>query len=548
MKKLITILAALVLTTAADLHANSIENIRISVLLHKDGSATVNEIWDVDTDEGTEWYLVRNNLGDIEISGLSVRDGALEYVNVGEWDVDWSRKKKEGKCGINYTSSGLELCWGMGEYGRHSYDVSYRMSNAVKSLNDYDILHLQLVSPGLSSTPEHVEVSIKAEEVQLDTTNTRVWGFGFEGRSGFADGGVFYESSGRFRSNSSVITLLRFEKGIFASSSVRDMSFEEVAAMASEGAYFDDEDDLSFGDILLFFTIFFAAPILLIIFIVNYTKRKTRKKILGVSKIEDLGWGRDIAFDGDLVKSEYVLQRLGESKQSNALASAMILRMIYKGAINVVKESEKKVELAFNDDKTAELDTNSEKLYQMMKKASGGDQILQNREFSRWSEKHTKEVHNWVKGYKADGGSTMRSEGLLKGRTFTESGKREAVKLMSMRNFLKDFTMLDVRGASEASLWQEYLVFASLFGIADKVAEQLKDIDPQMFEEAFGQDYPTMRRVIVLNNSLSNSITNASVSHQINTSSGGASGGFGGRTSFGGGGGFSGGGFGGGAR
>ena len=97
-------------------------------------------------------------------------------------------------------------------------------------------------------------------------------------------------------------------------------------------------------------------------------------------------------------------------------------------------------------------------------------------------------------------------------------------------------------------MWKEYLVFGALFGIADKVAEQLKEIDPQMFEETFGQDYNTMRRIIIANNTLSNSITNASMTQQINTSASGASGGFGGRSSIGGGRGFSGGGFGGGAR
>ena len=33
----------------------------------------------------------------------------------------------------------------------------------------------------------------------------------------------------------------------------------------------------------------------------------------------------------------------------------------------------------------------------------------------------------------------------------------------------------------EVHLWQDYLVFATLFGIADKVAKELKDIDPIAF-------------------------------------------------------------------
>lgn len=548
MKKYILLLAALVLTSAAKLYANNIHDINISVVLHKDGSASITERWEVDADEGTEWYLVRNNLGDIVISEFKVSDNGVALSDDGRWDIDRSRSQKKGKYGINPTSEGVELCWGIGDYGEHVYVASYKMSNVVKSLTDYDMLHLQLVSPGLSSRPEHVKVAIQAEAQQLDTTNTRAWGFGYIGSVDFGENAIIFESSERFKSNSSVIALLRFEKGLFESSSIQDRSFNEVAAIASEGAEFREEDDTSFGSILAMMLLFIVAPIAFIIIVAKWSKVNTRKKILGVSKLQDLGWGREVPFEGDLIKSEYVLKRLSESKQSNALASALILRMIYKGAINVIKDGDKKIELAFNDANAKDLGPSSERLYDMMKRASGGDQILQSREFSRWSEKHSSELHSWVKSYQSTGGSLMRSEGYMQGKNFTDSGKNEAVKLMSFRNFLKDFTMLDIREADEAVVWKEYLVFASLFGIADKVAEQLKDINPKTFEEAFGEDYTTMRRVIILNNNLSSSITNASVSHQINTSSKGASGGFGGGASFGGGGGFSGGGFGGGAR
>ena len=55
--------------------------------------------------DGTEWYLVRYNLGDIRIEDFSVSDETgLLYENTEKWDVDWSLKQKTGKCGI--TASG----------------------------------------------------------------------------------------------------------------------------------------------------------------------------------------------------------------------------------------------------------------------------------------------------------------------------------------------------------------------------------------------------------------------------------------------------------
>lgn len=547
MKRLILILAALVLTTAADVRANSIRDIQISVTLHKDGSASIVERWDVHADDGTEWYLLRDNLGDISISEFSVSDNGTRLSDDGRWDVDRSRSEKAGRYGINPVSNGVELCWGIGEYGDHIYEARYRMSNAVKSLLDYDMLHLQLVSPGLSSRPEHVRVSIKAEGQQLDTTNTRAWGFGYEGTVALENSEIVFESGEKFKANSSVIALLRFEKGIFSSGSAQNRHFDDVAAEASENANFSEEDP-SLGGVFGTLLLVFGVPVLLAIFINRWSARNKRKKILGVTRTDDLGWGREVPFGGDLVESDYVLKYLGENKLSNALASALILRMIYNGVIIVSKEDGDKVELSFNDSKAESMSAVSIMLYNMMKSASGSDNILQSKEFSRWSSSHTKEVDQWVKLCASEAGSKMASDGYIKGKEYSASGKNEAVKLISFRNFLKDFTLIEVRSTKEAALWKEYLVFGALFGIADKVAEQLKDVDPQMFEETFGEDYGTMHRVILLNNSLSNSITNAHTSHQINTSSKGASGGYGGRSSFGGGGGFSGGGFGGGAR
>ena len=52
----------------------AINNIGIDVVLNRDGSADITEVWDVNVASGTEWYLTRNNLGDIDILNLAVRD------------------------------------------------------------------------------------------------------------------------------------------------------------------------------------------------------------------------------------------------------------------------------------------------------------------------------------------------------------------------------------------------------------------------------------------------------------------------------------------
>ena len=144
-----------------------------------------------------------------------------------------------------------------------------------------------------------------------------------------------------------------------------------------------------------------------------------------------------------------------------------------------------------------------------------------------------------------EGGDELVKLGYMtRGGKFNDDARAQARNLLGLKKFLKDFTLIDERGSAEVGLWNDYLVFGSLFGIADKVAGELHDINPQVFEQTVYQDMMTTRSIILLTRNLGYAITNASAAQQAKA----ASAGMGGHTSFGGGGGFSGGGFGGGAR
>ena len=58
-RTLLSIAAALLGAVAMSAYSPEIRDIDISLTLHKDGSASVVERWDVCAADGTEWYLVR---------------------------------------------------------------------------------------------------------------------------------------------------------------------------------------------------------------------------------------------------------------------------------------------------------------------------------------------------------------------------------------------------------------------------------------------------------------------------------------------------------
>ncbi len=525
---------------------SSVNGVSVSAVLHQDGSASVTEVWDVEIYEGTEWYLVRRNLGDMEISGLSVSEDGKGFENIGQWNVNRSIEAKAFRCGVVSKGDGCELCWGLGFYGKHLFTVSYRMSNVVKSLNDYDALHLQFVSPGIRPRPQRVKVTVSAEGQPFDDANAAIWAFGFDGTVNFAEGRIEALTSAPFNSDEySVILLARFNKGIFNSGSVRDVDFAELQATAFKGSayqeYLDSQED-DFSPWIGFSIFGFCTAFM--VWLGCTIVRKRNLRIFGVKSLKEIGLFRDIPFRGNLLEANSVLVQGRAAGSGGGIAGAMILRLLQNQYITVVKNGRKKVDIVLDGPaSTDSLKGAMNGLYRLLESAAGADRVLQEKEFPRWASRHAKEIQSWLDSVKSEGSHNLREDGYTEGSRFLPSGQEQARGLIGLRNFLKEATLINERKSAEVVLWQDYLVYAALFGIADKVAEEFKEINPKAFEEVVGYDYPTFHRVIFLSNHYGMSMTRV-VSVQTASSVAG----HGGFSSFGGGGGFSGGGFGGGAR
>lgn len=547
----------------------AIRDIDITVSLNEDGSARVTEVWDVTVASGTEWYLVVGNLGDMRIKDLSVTDETgLHFINEGDWDVDRTITQKTGKCGLVRKSDGYEICWGVGSYGDHVYTVSYTKTNLVKSLNDYDAFNHQFITTGLSSRPEHARVTISKEGAVFDTTQVRIASFGYVGTIHFIDGKIVAESSEPFRSNSSMIVMARFDKGIFAPVSVENRDFSDMEEKAVAGSDYEQKENSSKSGISgilsgiaqsLYNIILVLIPFgLLGATAITKSKGAARKGVFGFKPTADnIQWCRELPYNGNIYATYYTLTKAQMLPQKNVIASALVLRMLLEGDISISKDNKDKTLISFNDKPID--DTLQVRLYAMIKEASGSDQILQNNEFSAWAKRNYKKVQEWVKAVDAEGVAALANcdaqykvTNLFEYNKFNEQGQEMARRMLGFKKYLEDFTIINERKAVEVSLWREYMIFATLFGIAEKVAKDLKAIDAVSFESImqmgnnnFGGSL-TLMDIMRLSNAMSRSVTTgAEYAVPKSTSSSWGGGGF---SSFGGGGGFSGGGFGGGSR
>ena len=124
--------------------ANIIHSIDIDVYLNEDGSASITETWDVDGDDGTEWYKVMNNLGNMELSDYVVSMDGNELIRK-HWDINESLTQKRGYYGINYTDDGMELCFGKYDYNRHKFVLEYKLSNFIFNTDDSQLLYFKFI-------------------------------------------------------------------------------------------------------------------------------------------------------------------------------------------------------------------------------------------------------------------------------------------------------------------------------------------------------------------------------------------------------------------
>ena len=93
---LLIVLAALAGTLAV--YAQTIRDIDVRVVVHKDGSARVTQVWDAYVVDGTEMYIPISNLDKMGISDFTVSENGLTFHNEGpRWDVDRSLSEKAGR-------------------------------------------------------------------------------------------------------------------------------------------------------------------------------------------------------------------------------------------------------------------------------------------------------------------------------------------------------------------------------------------------------------------------------------------------------------------
>ncbi len=540
---------ALCLYCGSTFASPSLNDLNIRVVLSPNGDARITETRRMSIDsEGTECFIGLGNMGASRVLDLTVSDeNGWPFEDVGEWDVSRSREWKEGKCGIVYKDNGYELCWGLGESGDRTYVTSYTITSLVHGYPDADAIRHVFLDEGVTPKPVHAMLTIVAadDSTHLTADNCGIWGFRFMGTIDFVDDGIVAETTEPMGSGSGLYIMVRFDKGMFQPTIQENVTFEEKQNEAFEGSDYADSGGSGSGFsaedifyILFFLVSFVLAPLCAFLYKI-YTTRRFRSKV-----DKDLLWYRDIPLNGNLQEANNVLNayRYSGSDYDNLL-SAVILKLVNMGAITIEPRPNKngKTVQSFVIHDLNDQDRQPvlvRKMHQIFKLAAGDDTVLEPWELKSFM----KSNHN----------QTITDSFITTLHLKPKTGKsanyiEEARKVFGLKKYLQEFTLLDERHVSEVGLWKDYMIYATLFGIADQVIRDMKKINPEYFNmdkvaKVMADDMTIPMIYSTMHSSTARAVANKAAREARASGKGG-------RTSWGGGGGgFSGGGGGGGVR
>ena len=544
MKKIFLFILMLIIMPLSVNASNNIYNIDINVNLQKDGSAVIDEVWVVRGSDGTEWYKVLNNLGNSEISNFKVLMDYKELTYKDNWDINASLKEKALYYGINNTSQGIELCFGKYDYKKHTFILHYTLSNMVFNTSDSQVLYFKFIDK--LSNVNFIKYNLTISSYYEFPDDLDVWGYGYKGYAYVENGKIKMSNvEDEDMNNKYVVSLVKFPLGTFNTDNKfsKYNSFQDVYNEARKGSFNYDYDKDKSVSIIITLIISFFSVFIIIAAIINgihsgygyiNNKKIDKKK---TPMFRDIPCNKDIYYANALISLNTGLFKY---KESNILG-AILLKWVREDKIIFKKKDDKDTNIIdLTKNPTFEYDL-EKLLFDIMYEASG-DGILETKEFEKWCRRHYEKFLNVFNNITNDGVSKLKNEGHVYKRTNKAECKKKDVmddkiyvdssRLYGLKLYLTEFSRMDTKEVMEVKLWDEYLMFAYLFGIADKVAKQFKNLYPEVMEqmENANIDYNTL---IFVNNISNSSVRAASGARAAeNYSSGGGGGG-----SFGGGGG-----------
>lgn len=534
--------------------ANSISSISMEIYVDENGNAKITETWKCNTNQGTEVYHPYYNLGNSEIINFCVSENGKNYTSLNSWKTSGTLDSKAYKCGINKISNGVELCWGISEYGNHTYIASYEITNFVSTLTDSQMIYWTLIPYDFSNTIGNVYIKIYTDF--YIPKDIEVWGYGNYGGTAYVyDGYIEMQSDGSLRKDEYMTILVKFPLNTFNSQNELKKDFNYYYELAQEGATTYKNESSYITSFLQFFSSIIIYILIILSILIIVMNKNSKVSVKKISK--DVPYFRDIPCENDTYRIYYISYIYGLIKNKTDLLGAVILSWLKKSLIRIEQKETGVIfkrddtRIVLNETKPEAIENSKERLLFKMLLEASRDGILENKEFEKWCKKSYSRILPWFddiinaeKNKLIEKGLIVKKEKKIlkifktKQYTATQELQEIAEQIAGLKRYLLDYTYIKERKAIEVHLFEDYLICAQILGIAKEVAKEFKDLYPEVIEQSNFYSYDNIIFINVCATRGIYSANSARARAQSYSSGGGRfSSGGGGGGSFGGGGG-----------
>ena len=323
--------------------ANQVERLATDVALEQDGSAHVTQVFSAQTDEGTEFYMDRLTSGGLTYANFAVADenGPYAAEEADSWDIDASFEEKAGRCGLLNIDGGVELCWGITDYGTHTYTVSYDIGGLAGGYSDADGLLYRFIDPDQSVFPTNADLIIRmADGTPLTQDNCGIWAFGFEGQIQFENGIIHAWTDSPLEGSQYLTAMVQLQPGLLQPQRVEEGSFQTVKDAAFQGSDYTEGADEPLTAMDIVWMVVSLAAICGGIFGI-FALLRARKRAKAKKQLAKIDYFRDAPNGGDLNVS-YALGLGLKSCTDESYLAARVLRLVTLGSLEPELEPGKK--------------------------------------------------------------------------------------------------------------------------------------------------------------------------------------------------------------
>ena len=445
------------------------------------------------------------NIGKASITDVSASMDGKEYETITNWDVEDSFQDKAYKTGIYRPQRDeYDICAGISQYGKHTYKLKYTIKGMIASLNDADMLYWNLFPQNFNTSPNKVNITIYGDFIRDDIVST--YGYGKGDATFYAkDNKIYVNSNSSVKNNEYITLLIRFNKDTFATKNTIKYDFNYYLNMSNNREKYNQEEKNTYVynnifkilKTILSTVAIIAIPLICSNVFLN-TKVKNKQNYIGgylkctfgeegneVPKKVD--YYRDIPNNGDIYRSFWIASNYGLMEKREDFMGAILLKWLLDENI---KFNDDNIEL-LNSPGNKELELEN-KLYSFFRGASTHN-ILEKENFKDWCLRNPSKMYHWFTDVIDAETSKLAKEGKAKmiksddefhaiHYEIDDKMMNEAKNIAGFKKFLEDFSLMNQKEKIEVKLWKQYLIYAQMFGMADKISKEFKELYPELVE------------------------------------------------------------------